>query len=245
MSECTSDYPPYYLSRTDVNVQPGLAIAPIRSAMMRLDPTTGTFTSTHLRFIQLCMETRSYAAAEPILNNYIHTLPAKIPDNVLQGLEYSVLCEPILSSGDYIFVGSGHSHKVTLSDVQEYYILGAMAYLGMRQFKKAQQFLEHVLVVPTANTANGYMLEAYKKWVLIGCLVDETVCATMRSEASVSDHSQPKSVPRTANGVAIKQIKNASKAYDALAEAYCQLGNLPKLNAQIKAGADIWIEVGG
>lgn len=207
---------------------PGLAISPMRSAMIRLDPTTGTFTSTHLRFIQLCMETRSYAAAEPILNNYIHTLPAKIPDTILHGLEYSVPCEPIVSSGDYIHAGSGHTHKITLADVQEYYILGAMAYLGLRQFKKAQQFLEHVLVIPANNAANGFMLEAYKKWVLIGCLVDET----------------PRSVPRTANGAAIKLIKSASKAYDALAEAYGQLGNLPKLNAQIKAGADIWIEDG-
>lgn len=54
---------------------------------------------------------------------------------------------------------------------------------------------------------------------------------------------QSKSVPRTANGNAIKQVKSASKAYEALAEAYVQLSNLPKLKTQIKYGAEIWAEV--
>lgn len=63
-----------------------------------------------------------------------------------------------------------------MTDIQEYYVLGAMAYLGLGRFKKAQQFLEHVLVVPSANTANGLMLEAYKKWVLVSCLVQGKVC---------------------------------------------------------------------
>lgn len=143
--------------------------------MIRLDPTTGTFTSFHLSFIQLCMETRSYAAAKPILNNYIHSIPTKIPAAVREGLEYSVPCADVATSGEYIHQGSGHSDKVTLADLQEYYLLGAMAYFGMRQYKKARQFLEQVLIVPSANSANGFMLEAYKKWVLASCLVNITV----------------------------------------------------------------------
>ncbi|KAF1945779.1 hypothetical protein EJ02DRAFT_473705 [Clathrospora elynae] len=207
---------------------PCLAIAPIRSAMTRLDPTTGTFTSTHINFIQLCMQTRSYAAAEPILDNYIYALPTKIPHIVREDLEYSVVCADVASSGEYIHQCSYHSNKVSLVDVQQYYVLGAMAYLGVRQFKKAQQFLEHVLVVPTSNTANGLMLEAYKKWVLVSCLVA----------------GRPVSTPRTANGNAMKTIKSASKAYEALAEAYEELDNMPKLKAQIKFGAETWAEDG-
>lgn len=143
--------------------------------MTRLDPTTGTFTTIHIIFTQLCLETRSYAAAEPILDNYIHTLPPKIPNAVREGLEYSVPCAHVASSGEYIHQNSGHTDRVGLADIQEYYILGAMAYMGIRQFAKAQHFLEHVLVVPSANTANGLMLEAYKKWVLVSCLVEGTV----------------------------------------------------------------------
>lgn len=58
-----------------------------------------------------------------------------------------------------------------------------------------------------------------------------------------SDAKQDAQIPRTANGNAIKQLKAVSKAYEALGEAYIQLGNLPKLKAQIKAGADTWAEV--
>lgn len=50
-------------------------------------------------------------------------------------------------------------------------------------------------------------------------------------------------VPRTANGNAIKTVKAASKAYEALAEAYGELDNMSKLKAQTQAGAEIWAEV--
>lgn len=155
--------------------QPALAIAPIRSAMFRLDPGTGTFTSTHLRFIQLCMETRSYKAALPILDNYIHSLPTSIAKETLEDLEYSVVASESVASGEFINLKSGHTTKINLSDLQEYYILGAMAYLGERQFQKALHFLEHVLVTPAQNSLNGLMLEAYKKWVLTSCLANQSV----------------------------------------------------------------------
>lgn len=142
--------------------------------MTRLDPSTGTFTSIHLRFIQLCMESSSYAAAVPILDNYIHSLPSAIPTAVREGLEYSVPCADSATSGEYINNKSGHSEKVSLLDLMEYYVLGAMAYLGVRQFKHAHALLEHALVVP-AQSANGLMLEAYKKWVLVSCLVNKSV----------------------------------------------------------------------
>lgn len=148
--------------------------------MFRLDPSTGTFTSAHLRFIQLCMETRSYKAALPVLDNYIHSLPTSIAKETLEDLEYSVVASDSVGSGEYINSKSGHSSKIGLSDLQEYYVLGAMAYLGERQFKKALHFLEHVLVTPAQNALNGLMLEAYKKWVLISCLVNRSVGEILR-----------------------------------------------------------------
>ena len=36
-----------------------------------------------------------------------------------------------------------------MQDVQEYFLLGAMAYLGMRRYKDALLYLEHVLSTPT------------------------------------------------------------------------------------------------
>ncbi|KAF1949316.1 hypothetical protein CC80DRAFT_429572 [Byssothecium circinans] len=208
---------------------PALAIAPIRSAMLRLDPTTGCFTCTHLSFVRLCLETRSYTAAVPILDNYIHSLPSAIQPLLRDGTEYSVPCADSTTSGEFIHTRSGHSEKITLADVQEYYLLGAMAYMGARQFKHAHQLLEHALVVPTANVANGLMLEAYKKWLVLGCLVN---------------NKSAKQTPRTANSNAMKQVRNAAKAYEALVDAFSQFGNLLKLKAQVAAGHDMWAEDG-
>jgi len=87
-------------------------------------------------------------------------------------------------------------------------------------------FLEHILITPAANIANGIMLEAYKKWVLVGCLAN----------------GAPSAIPRTANMNAIKQVRAASKAYDALAEAF-QSMNAPKLRAQAEVGFAVWAEV--
>ena len=174
--------------------------------MMLLDPTTGTFTSTHVDFVRLCLESRSYAAAEPILDNYIHSLPSHIPAIVREGHEHSVACADVARSGEYIHRLSGHSDKVTIVDLQEYYVLGAMAFLGLRQFTKAQ---------------------VYKKWVLLNCLVS----------------GGAKSVPRSANATAIKQVRSASKAYEAVADAYSHLNDMSKLKAQINAGAQTWTEV--
>lgn len=49
--------------------------------------------------------------------------------------------------------------------------------------------------------------------------------------------------PRTSNGSAIKDIKAASKAYEALADAYEELDNMSKLKAQVQAGSEVWAEV--
>jgi COP9 signalosome complex subunit 3 len=116
------------------------------------------------------METRSYAAALPILDNYIHSIGTKIPQAVLENLPAALPCADHTNSGEYIHLKSGHSGKITVKDVQEYYLLGGMAYSGVQEYKKAAQFMEHVLVTPTSNTANGLMLEAYRKWVLLCCL---------------------------------------------------------------------------
>jgi COP9 signalosome complex subunit 3 len=154
--------------------QPGAAIAPIRSALLQLDSYSGTFTTVHLAFVRLCLEARSYLAALPILDNYIYSLPQLIPKTLIE-LEGSVPCAETANSSDFITMRSGHSEKIYLADLHEYYMLGSLAYIGARRFKQALLFLEHILITPAANIANGIMLEAYKKWVLVGCLVNGAV----------------------------------------------------------------------
>lgn len=128
--------------------------------------------------MELCVEARAYALAVPILDNYIHSLPVKKPKNFQpQILERSTTAAELANSAEYITSSSGHSETVTLAMLQRYYVLGAIAYIGLRDFKSARDFLEHVLVSPCdGNVASGLMVEAYKKWAILNCLVDGKVC---------------------------------------------------------------------
>ena len=68
---------------------------------------------------------------------------------------------------------SGISDKVTASNVHEYFLLGGMIYIGLQKYREAARLLEYALSAPTNGGAvNGLMLEAYKKWVLVACLVE-------------------------------------------------------------------------
>ena len=45
-----------------------------------------------------------------------------------------------------------------------------MLYMGLKMWERALSFLEAVIMAPTNNTASMIMVEAYKKWVLVGLL---------------------------------------------------------------------------
>lgn len=129
--------------------------------MTRLDPTLSVFTSVHLQFLRICMETRSYRDATSVLDHDALSFPTA----ATPGIEKPVPSSTKLHSSEYITVESDLSGKIVAADVQEYFLLGAMAYIGVENYARARLLLEHVLVSPTNNTATGLMLEAYRKWV--------------------------------------------------------------------------------
>ena len=45
-----------------------------------------------------------------------------------------------------------------------------MLYMGLKNWERAQLFLEIVIVSPTVNTASMIQVEAYKKWVLVNLM---------------------------------------------------------------------------
>jgi len=75
------------------------------------------------------------------------------------------------------------------------------------------------------------------------CLLRSRNICDDSTQSGDTDRAQYKTVPRTANGNAVKQIRAVAKAYEALADAFSQLNNLPKLKAQVAAGTEIWTEV--
>lgn len=140
-----------------------------------MDPSLGTFTSLHLLYLRLCHEVRAYYEALLVLDQYIHSFPSQ----PIAGAEFTLPCANHFTSAGYITQRSGLSERITATDVHEYFLLGANTYLALRQYKQAQLFLEYILTAPTQNVASGLMAEAYRKWVLVGCLVDGGVSSRL------------------------------------------------------------------
>lgn len=87
------------------------------------------------------------------------------------------------SSSSYITSSNGLSAKLDYRDYLEYFLYGAMLYMGLQRWERALLFLEIVIMAPTNNTASIIMIEAYKKWVLVGLLLRGEVsdhCDTIR-----------------------------------------------------------------
>jgi COP9 signalosome complex subunit 3 len=153
------------------------AVAPIRTALERIDPTGGTFTSLHTLFLRIILASGIYEAALPIIDRPIHSFPPK--DS--HGFGEELAPSNYVDSSEYITIKSGITKVVTEKDVQEYYLLAAMICIGVgrRKWEDALIYLEMVITSPTANTATGYMLEAYRKWLLLHCLARGTVSVSI------------------------------------------------------------------
>ena len=96
--------------------------------------------------------------------------------------------------------------------------------MALRRYKDAMFFLEVVLTAPAIqNAASSLMIEAYKKWLLIGLLI----------------HGNTPSLPKTVGQNAIKHIRALGKPYECVADAF-KAGNIDQLRAEIEAGNVLW-----
>lgn len=185
------------------NQDAAVAVAALSKALLRLDPTSGTLTTHHISLVRAGLKTGAYAEAKPVLDNEIHSFPAEDSD------------DSALSNG-HVTIKSGATQAVDLHLVQEYYLGGAMIYIGLQNWSRAQHFLEQVLCTPTYGGGSGPMLDAYRKWVLVGLLAG----------------GRTPFLPRATNQSATRQVRNLSKQYDAVAEAFAS-GDPRKIQAEI------------
>lgn len=80
-------------------------------------------------------------------------------------------CSPHTDSSNFLTENSGLTGKLEVVDVHEYFLMGAMVYIALRQWDDALVYLQLVLTSPTSGNPSGIMLEAYQKWVLVECIV--------------------------------------------------------------------------
>lgn len=115
---------------------PAIAIQTIRTAILRLDPSSSCFTSTHLSFLRLCLEARDFEGAKPVLENDIFSFPAS-SDKIAHNALHPYPCSHHDSSSTFITQSSGLTDKITYKDHLQYFLLGGMIYTGLQQWERA------------------------------------------------------------------------------------------------------------
>ncbi len=198
---------------------------PITMAMLRLDPTAGTFTSSHLRLLRMCIAAGVPSQALPVLDQTIYAFP----QTSIKGVPEELLCDiPVDDlSNTFITQKSGLTYLPLKSEyIIEYYLLGAHIYLGLRSYSRARLFLEHVLLYPSpSHTSSALQVEAYKKHVLLGLIAE----------------GKSYGLPRTHDPQTMRGIRACSKAYEALSDCF-EKREWSKFQAEVDVGMQIWNE---
>jgi COP9 signalosome complex subunit 3 len=199
-------------------------LTPLVAALLRLDPTSGTLTSSHVHLVRLCLDHGIPTQARPIFDKDIYAFPTKPVKNVPE----DPLCEEHEMSNAYITEKSGFSKPLASEHVLEYYLLAANTYIGFRNYSRARLCLEYILLTPSqGHTTSAMQAEAYSKWLLIGLIVEGNTFPSIR----------------TMDSVVFKAVENATTIYKALVAAF-QTRNLPKFRAEVDVGGSTWSDDG-
>lgn len=133
-------------------------------------------------------------------------------------------CEQDLPSTAYITAASGLTTKLKYQDVMEYFLYSAMVYIGLSDWDMAMEYLENAITYPGKdNGVSKIMVEAYKKWVLVGLL----------------QHGRAPNLPKTTSTAAAKAYNILGKPYETVALIFKQ-GSAARLKAEVEAGLEIW-----
>jgi COP9 signalosome complex subunit 3 len=203
-------------------LQPALGIAPIREAILRLDPSGSVFTQLHLLLVKLALESRAYNAVVPVLDKFILYFPGSISQT-----KPKFLCDLSLSPTAFITSTSGlASTKFIYQEVLEYFLCSGMVYIGLRNWESALECLENAVTYPAKDGAvSKIMVEAYKKWIIVGLLLE----------------GKQLSLPRSISSGSAKLYHTLAKPYESVAQLF-ESATASRLKAEVDAGARIWRE---
>ncbi|KAL9593317.1 MAG: hypothetical protein Q9179_005947 [Wetmoreana sp. 5 TL-2023] len=130
---------------------PIAAVRPVRTAILRLDPSASCFTSTHLIFLRLCLEARTFRAAKAILDKDIYEFPSSA--NTQPGDQLP--CSSHDASSGFISDKTELSDKVTYRDALKYFLYGAMIYMALHEWGLAK----HVRILGKPYEALGIVFK--------------------------------------------------------------------------------------
>jgi len=179
--------------------KPIIAVRPIKKAILRFNPTKFSF--LHPLFLRLCLEAKCYRDAAAIVD--------------IDLVEF-----PCISTGKV--TDNARVREITYQDVLTYFLYAGMIYMGIKEWRRAADYLTYAIVAP-GNACSQIQLDAYKKYILVGLLLD--------------GKSLP--IPRSTTSVANRAYKALSKPYESFAAAF-KAGNPELLRTEVTQLVDVF-----
>jgi COP9 signalosome complex subunit 3 len=196
-----------------------MAVAPIRDALLRLDPSGSMLTATHLTLVKLALESQSYSAVVPVIEKFILYFPGSSSQP-----KPKYICDMSLSTTQFMTPSSGLTGKFKYQEVLEYFLYSGMVYIGLSNWEGALQCLENAVTYPAKESSvSKIMVEAYKKWVLVGLLHEGRLL----------------NLPRSTSSGAAKQYHTLAKPYETLAQIF-EIGTASRLKSEADSGVHVW-----
>lgn len=135
-------------------------------------------------------------------------------------------CDLSLSPQAYISKESGLTNALKSTAVLEYDLLVGLIYCSRRNWAKAYAAFERVITFPTRDSGTSkIMAEAYKKWILVGLLLN----------------GKYEALPTLTGSGATKLYQTLGKPYKEVATLF-ETDNAEELMAEVAKQAAIWNE---
>ncbi|KAI0144013.1 hypothetical protein F4776DRAFT_610246 [Hypoxylon sp. NC0597] len=202
---------------------PSAAVEALSTAILRLDPTGSLLTSSHILLAKLAYETNNIEPALQVIDKNIVFFPGMANYGEPKHLGDLSLPPPA-----YLSRETGLTGILKSAQVLEYDLLRGMMYCSRRDWAKAYDAFEKIVTFPTREgSTSKIMIEAYKKWVLVGLLLKGKLVE-----------------PPSYTGAA------ANKLYGILAKEYIAIAvlfttdNAQALKAEVERNDQIWLEDG-
>jgi COP9 signalosome complex subunit 3 len=199
-----------------------LAVAPITSALLRLDSTGAMLTTSHVYLVKIALEAEAYAEVAPLLERPILYFPSSSQTKPKHP------CDLNHSPATYICKQTNLTGHLKYYDVLEYFFYSGIVFMSLGRWEEALECLENAVTYPAKDgSVSKIMVEAYKKWILVGLLT----------------HGTLRNLPSTTSGGASKSYHILGKPYESLAQIF-ESGSASRLKSEADYGTSIWLKDG-
>ncbi|RAH40683.1 putative COP9 subunit 3 [Aspergillus brunneoviolaceus CBS 621.78] len=209
------------LDAAEDDSKPVLAVRVLSGAIMRIDQNVCEFTSLHPRFLRLCLLSQSYSYALPVLDKHISSSHTSLEQPARGDNGYMLASKN--DANDFIAEAPDISSRLTHKDIVQFYLYGAMIYMALKEWDKALHWLSVVISFPVVNSVSKVMIEAFKKWVLVGLL----------------RHGKLVTAPKIISSHVMKIYQAVARPYLSLADAF-EKSDEQRLRTEADLGKSVW-----